>query len=128
MTPEPQLRLDSAGDGVFVASATGELDLATRPSFERALRESTPPETRVLVLDLTQVGFMDSACVQMLFALGAELAASRRRLMIVLAPSTPARRSIELADQGGLLSSYPSLAAALAACAEGDLARRDAAA
>jgi STAS domain len=48
-------------DAVWVYLA-GELDIATTPQLEQALRESHSP-ARLTVLDLRELAFMDSAAV-----------------------------------------------------------------
>lgn len=112
MTPPPNLRLELEG-GVAVMSLSGEIDLATGPEIDQALREHFPAEATAMVLDLTDVTFLDSSAVQMLFELHLDLTRSRRTLSIVLAPGALPRRSIEICDGSRLLDLYPSLQDAL---------------
>jgi anti-sigma B factor antagonist len=48
-------------DHETVVSVTGELDLASSPALEEALEQLDGSEPRSVILDLTDVDFMDSA-------------------------------------------------------------------
>jgi len=110
----PQLRVEREGD-VLVAALNGELDLGSRPFVEEALRDGFPVEAAAIIIDLTEVSFLDSSAVEMLFALHEDIALSRRRMGVVLANDALPRRSIEIYDASGVLDLYPSRQEALTA-------------
>ena len=52
--PEP-------ADPVWLISLTGELDFYSAPRFRRAFTDTTPPAGDDVVLDLSELGFLDSS-------------------------------------------------------------------
>ena len=114
MTGQTDLRLELAGE-VAVMILRGEIDVATRPEIEQALRAQFPAEAAAMVLDLTDVTFLDSSAVQMLFELHEDLGRSRRAMALVLAPGALPRRSIEICDGNGVLDLHPTREDALRA-------------
>jgi anti-anti-sigma factor len=114
MTSGSSVRIETAG-AVLVAAVDGDLAFDTVPDVEHALRAAVHPGTSALVLDLTDVRFIDSRAIQMLFALHADAAAHRRRLVLVLPPDAIARRALELVGAGTELAIAATRAAAVAA-------------
>lgn len=56
-----EFRVDVRRNGsAAVVTVSGELDLASGPQLEAELDRLTAPETRVVVLDLRRLDFMDS--------------------------------------------------------------------
>jgi anti-sigma B factor antagonist len=81
--------------GTTTVIPRGDLDLATAPELEGWLGDLRRERADV-ILDLSQVGFMDSSGVRML--LDAQRAALRARTGLrVVRPTRPARRAIEVA-------------------------------
>jgi anti-sigma B factor antagonist len=91
-----------------VVAAAGELDLLTAPAFSAKINELVCRQPSDIVVDLSEVQFMDSAGLQIL--LSAERRVTRRaRRLTVICPAGPVRRVIELArltDVLGLVSSF----------------------
>lgn len=80
-----------------VVEVTGELDLSTVARWEEDV-EAVGRSASLVVLDLSQVGFVDSAGVQTLFRL---IRASRQqgtRLVFVAPRDGPVRRLLEILD------------------------------
>ena len=72
-TSSPTFRCTSHADGDrVVVVAHGELDLATVPQLERTVQELRSRGARAVVLDLRELGFMDSTGVRLLLQLDAE--------------------------------------------------------
>jgi len=91
------------GPGEVLLAVDGELDMATTPRLESALADvlaggSCPR----VVLDLGGLGFMDACALGCIVRIGRRLAAGGGAL-VVLRPSRPARRLLELCGLGGLL-------------------------
>jgi anti-sigma B factor antagonist len=64
-----QLEIRTSNEaGRFVVSLTGELDLASAPSLERALAEAEAAGPGGIVVDLSGLEFMDSTGLQSLIA------------------------------------------------------------
>jgi anti-sigma B factor antagonist len=56
-----QFRVDVRRNGATaVVAVSGELDLASGPELERELDRLAGPETKLVVIDLRQLDFMDS--------------------------------------------------------------------
>ena len=77
-------RTNRGRDAVWV-DVVGELDLATAPELERALREAQS-QARLVVLDLRELAFMDSAGAHVIIE--ASVCARRlgRRLVLLRTP------------------------------------------
>ncbi|HET8979948.1 MAG TPA: STAS domain-containing protein [Solirubrobacteraceae bacterium] len=118
MSQQTSLRRELVGD-IAVMILSGEIDVATRPEIEQALRAQFPAEAVGMVLDLTDVTFLDSSAVQMLFELHEDLGQSRRALSLVLAPGALPRRSIEICDGSGVLDLHATREDALRAVGGG---------
>ncbi|HWH13380.1 MAG TPA: STAS domain-containing protein [Miltoncostaeaceae bacterium] len=93
-------------EGVLLLAVVGELDLATAPVFEeRVSTEMTGrPDGEPVVLDLSEVGYLDSSGFRSLVTLRA---AHPDRLRL-LRPSAPVLRILELTvtrDQFTILES-----------------------
>ena len=78
------------GDDVVVARLTGELDIAGAEVRGRRIAEAVPSSARGVVVDMTELEFIDSSGVSMLFAL-ARRVGSRRQELRVVAPAGQAR-------------------------------------
>jgi anti-anti-sigma factor len=86
----------SERDGVAVASVEGEIDGSNAAELRLALSERLPSASIGLVLDLSQVTYLDSSGVHLLFELGRRLAARRQSLRLVVPHDAPMRRVLEL--------------------------------
>jgi anti-anti-sigma factor len=98
-----------------VVAVRGELDLSTATRWEddveRAVRDSP-----AVVLDLSMVGFVDSAGVRSLFTM-LRLAASRDRRVVVVAPHDgQVHRLLEILDLESVVPVRESVWAALRSC------------
>ncbi|MEU5217156.1 STAS domain-containing protein [Streptomyces sp. NPDC020807] len=69
--------------GTTVLSLDGELDLDTRAGFAEAVDALPPLSGHVVVLDLSQVAFMDSTGINLFLALRARARAEGGRLEFV---------------------------------------------
>ena len=75
---------------VTVVQLTGDIDLATAEAAQRAVLAHTG-DGPAMVVDLTEVSFMDSAGVRMLDNVVAECTQGDVRLQIVAPPDSPVR-------------------------------------
>jgi anti-sigma B factor antagonist len=102
----PDFALDHAGlreaPGLVVR---GEVDLAAAPELDAAIEDAIRESAGAFVIDLTEVGFIDSTGLQVLLRARALLGREDRALALVC-PHGPVRRVFAL---------YPTRAAAAAA-------------
>ena len=102
--PELADLLIARGDGGEVhARLRGELDMETVDAIRARLSEAITSEVTALIVDLSEVTFMDSSAVELLFRLRAELAVRQMQLRLVLAPDALIRRTLEVTDGGSEL-------------------------
>jgi anti-sigma B factor antagonist len=100
--PEFAVATDRDDGGTITLRPTGELDIATAPKLERALRDGRRPGD-VVVLDLGGIEFLDSTGLRVIVK-GVE-AAARERWDLRLRHGSPAvRRVFEIA---GVLGALP---------------------
>jgi anti-anti-sigma factor len=101
-----EVRVDaSAPEGVAIARVTGEVDGSNVEEVGAGLRAAVANHDHTLVVDLTGTGYVDSAGVNLLFALGEELRDHQQALRLVLDPQTPVAR---IAAITGLDRSHPT--------------------
>lgn len=91
--------------GVHLVRLAGEIDLATADALgERVLAETT--DARAVLLDLSSVGFLDSAGVRMLDGLIGTYQDGGRPVRVLVGPRGPVRLTLMLcAFPGGLIMS-----------------------
>ena len=78
-----------------VVRVVGEIDLSNAAHVRDAIGAAVP-ELPVVVLDLTGLGYLDSAGIAMLFRLSEWLAYNRQELRLVLSSDSPIRAVIRL--------------------------------
>jgi anti-anti-sigma factor len=101
MVPAADLSFDRVGD-TPVARISGEIDLANADAIGAVIFDSLSNQELGLVVDLSEVTYVDSAGIRMLFELSRSMEEHRQRLVIVVPAGSPARRSLEV---GGLVAS-----------------------
>jgi anti-sigma B factor antagonist len=74
--PEP-------ADPVWLISLTGELDFHSAPRFRRAFTDTTPPAGDDVVLDLSELAFLDSSGLAAVIELYLLLERAGARLVVV---------------------------------------------
>jgi anti-sigma B factor antagonist len=116
---EPQefsIRTASRGDA-FVVTPTGEIDLSTAPELGSSL-QAAPPAARHVVVDLSEVSFIDSSGINVLLTGRRRLAEGGAGLSVVVPPG-PVRRVFELTQLVDALGVVDSIADALAGLPQG---------
>jgi anti-sigma B factor antagonist len=101
-----------ARDGAVVIQLAGELDLHNAGDVRRALLESTADDRR-MVVDLSEVEFIDSTALGVLVEARARLGDDRR--FMLAAPGAETRRALEVSGLDRLFSVYDSVETAVAA-------------
>jgi anti-sigma B factor antagonist len=99
-------------DGVVLASLTGEIDLSNATEITDALLGGVPNEALGLVIDLSNVSYLDSAGVRMLAELDHRLGWRAQALRVVAPETSRSRRVLAIAGLERVLSMDTSVEAA----------------
>jgi anti-anti-sigma factor len=99
-------------DGIVIASLTGEIDLSNAAEITDALLGSVPNEALGLVIDLSDVSYLDSAGVRMLAELDHRLGWRAQALRVVAPEASRSRRVLAIAGLERVLSITTSVEAA----------------
>jgi anti-sigma B factor antagonist len=71
------------GDGTYVVSVTGELDLYSAPQLHSELTSLQPRQVRSVIVDLTECQFIDSTALGVLVKANKRLSTANVRLSLV---------------------------------------------
>lgn len=101
--PGPAFRVADPEErgGATVVGVEGEFDLGAVPDFEAAT-ERLAPDT-ILVIDMRELGYIDSTGISALLRLDARLRDGGGRLECVVPPGGPVRRVFDLVRLGETL-------------------------
>ena len=91
------VQIEERGD-VVLAVLTGELDLAVAEQTGRKIGASVPSSARGLVVDMTELDFMDSSGVSMLFGLARQVGSHRQELRVVAPAGRPVSRVLQIVE------------------------------
>jgi anti-anti-sigma factor len=94
---------------VLHVGVVGELDLTNARELEERIEQLTAGDPSLLVLNLNRVVFIDSAALHVLFR-----TARTRRIGIVVAPTAPVARTVEIVGLSEASAVGESLDAVLA--------------
>ena len=95
MSELAQIRIDYEGD-VVVAVLVGEVDPSNARALGRELTGAVPNDAAGVVLDLTDVHYLDSSGVQLIFELAERLEGRQQRFAVTVPQGAPARRVLEI--------------------------------
>jgi anti-sigma B factor antagonist len=104
----------SMTDGVLVAHVFGEIDVSNAGELAAAISERTPNDAVGVVLDLTDVDYLDSGGIHMLYRLRESLRARGQSLAIVVPASSAVIDALRLAGIGRNLELVETLDEGLA--------------
>jgi anti-anti-sigma factor len=102
MSGHDDVRFDLVGS-TRVAHLEGEIDLSNAWSLSQALVESVSNQEFRLVVDLTDVTYLDSVGIRILFDLARRLDGHDQRLVIVVPSGALIRRSLEVSGLAGTM-------------------------
>jgi anti-anti-sigma factor len=91
------IEIEGRGD-VVLAHLTGELDVAGATGTGERIAEAVPTSAAGLVVDLTDLEFIDSSGISMLFGLARRLGSRRQQLRVAAPPRGPVSRVLEIVD------------------------------
>jgi anti-sigma B factor antagonist len=108
----PVLGVEEVGDATVVKLA-GELDLYNAAAVRAALEEATAASPQRLVVDLSEVEFIDSTALGVLIEARKKL--SNRRSFLLAAPTLETQRALEISGLNRHFTVHDSVSEALLA-------------
>lgn len=94
-------------DGSMHIAVSGEIDLANATAVEDQIREAISHQPETVSIDLTDLTYMDSAGIRILFTLASRLKPLRIILKLIVPLDSPTRRLIELSGFESLAALQP---------------------
>jgi anti-anti-sigma factor len=101
-------------DSSVVAHLSGEVDMTNAGYVRDELLGAVPNDVLVLVLDLSECRYLDSAAIEVVFDLSRRLGRRRQELRLVVPDGSPLGRVLTLTDVGSVAPVHASLDSALA--------------
>ena len=114
MTSIAGVQLEWRADGA-VAALAGEVDAANARQLGVELRAPLTNRSAGLIVDLTGLRYLDSAGINLLFALGDELRSRQQTLRLVVGATTPVARMLAITGLDRVQPTHHTVADALAA-------------
>lgn len=102
-------------EGTVVAVIDGEVDMASVGEVAVKLRRLVENRLHRVVIDLTGVSYLDSAGINLLYAVGGDVRARQQELHLVVAPGSPIERMLQIVGADRSFPVHASLDEALAA-------------
>ncbi|HVF19199.1 MAG TPA: STAS domain-containing protein [Mycobacteriales bacterium] len=106
-------------EDVVVACLRGDVDMACIPIISAHVLDALTMDVNGLIVDLTDVQYVDSAGVHMLFDFARRLEAGRQGMAITLGPTSPVRRLLEITNLDQVISVCVQHSDAVAAVSAG---------
>lgn len=91
-----------AEDSSVRIAISGEIDIDNAADVERQIVDAIDNLATEVLVDLTNLDYMDSSGLRILFGLAARLEVLQIKLRVIAPPGTPTRRVLELAGFGSL--------------------------
>ncbi len=112
--PLGEVRFERDGETV-VAVITGEVDMSNAATIRLQIAEAITPDDDAVVVDLTELEFIDSAGLHSLIELGTVLDERRQQLLLCVPKESQTGRAIEIIGLPRAIRIYPDRAEALEA-------------
>jgi anti-anti-sigma factor len=109
--PLADVSFERAG-AVVVAHVQGEIDMSNAEYLGTALNDM-PPDARALVLDLREVGYLDSAGIRIIYKLRKRLDHRGQQLRLVVAPGAAIAEALRIAGVPQAVGAVETVDAAL---------------
>ena len=101
-------------DSTLILALDGEFDAASVGEVAVKLRRLVENQTTKLVVDLAHVTYLDSAGINLVFAVGGELSARQQQLHLVIVSGSPIERTLKIVGADRAFPVHASLDEALA--------------
>jgi len=102
-------------DETVIAVVTGEVDMSNAATVRQQIAESVTPDDDAVIVDLSELSFIDSAGLHSLIELGTVLDERRQKLLLCLPPGSTIRRAIEIIGLPHAVSVYSERSEAMEA-------------
>jgi anti-anti-sigma factor len=110
--PLADVHFEPVGE-VLVAHLEGEIDMSNAEEIGSALTAQVPREARALVLDLREVGYVDSAGIRLIFNVRKRLDDRGKQLRLVVAPGAAIAEALRVAGVPQAVGALESVDAAV---------------
>jgi anti-sigma B factor antagonist len=100
---------------VQVVRVAGEVDISNAARLEEEVSDAMPNDAAGLVLDLTDITYLDSAGIRMLFELAERTEGRRQSLAIVVPSDSLIRHSLTVTEVDQAMAMHETTADAVAA-------------
>jgi anti-sigma B factor antagonist len=100
-------------DRTAVAILSGEIDMSNATAVRQRIAGFVTGDDDAVVIDLSGLGFIDSAGLHALVELGAVLAERRQRLLLCAVPGSHVERALEIVGMRHTVPVLPGRAAAI---------------
>jgi anti-anti-sigma factor len=100
---------------VVVAAIEGEIDASNTADIGGRLRSALSNRSTVLIVDLTPTSYIDSAGINLMFELAADLRERQQELQLVVAGDAPIARAIGICGLDAAVPTHGDRETALAA-------------
>ena len=91
-----------------VLAVNGEIDIATAPTLRQRIQDAVDDGVRLVAVDLTEVGFMDSTGLGVLIG-GLKRLRQLEGNLVVVSPSDSVRKIFEVTGLGDVFGGVDSL-------------------
>jgi anti-sigma B factor antagonist len=102
-------------DGIPIARPREDIDAASAPRTERLLADALGAGSSSLVVDLSDVRYLDSAGIDMLLRLSQRLEQRRAKLLLVIPAGSQLNRLMEIVGMPGTVPIHLTVSGALQA-------------
>lgn len=109
---EADCEVVAVGPAAIVA-LTGEVDYSNVEAVERDVADGLREHEGPVVIDLAEVGYLDSSGIRMLFTFHRSLGADRRPFVVVVPEDSPLRRLLKVSGVAELIDTAPGRTEAL---------------
>jgi anti-anti-sigma factor len=103
----------SVRDRAVIARLSGEIDLSNAAEIGQALTEAVPNHSLALVLDLSEMDYLDSAGIQLIFRVHESLRSRGQALRVVIPGGSPVNDALRLAGASNDVERVETVDAAL---------------
>jgi anti-anti-sigma factor len=110
--PLADVHFEPVGE-VVVAHLEGEIDMSNAEEIGDAITGQVPREARALVLDLREVGYVDSAGIRLIFDIRRRLDDRGKELRLVVAPGAVIAEALRVAGVPQAVGALESVDAAV---------------
>lgn len=104
----------SLQDSTVMAQLTGEVDLSNARAIEEAIVLATPNHADLVVIDLSQLDYLDSSGIQLVYQLREKLQTRGLKLRLVVPAGSAASDALRLAGVLAHLDISDTITSALA--------------